>query len=140
MHFKAKLGVWIGVGLVTFLAMLVVNMAGNHLEQASTSSGEQAVVTGENLNESDSGTWLAEYESDGVRGASGIPVKTLPAGKAVLPTLLLIISGALVVGVERHKLSHTKRLSSLPVPKAVWSNTKLLQNQDFAAFIESSLK
>jgi hypothetical protein len=29
---------------------------------------------------------------------------------------------------------------SLPVPKAVWNNTKLLQNQDFAAFIESSLK
>jgi hypothetical protein len=29
---------------------------------------------------------------------------------------------------------------SLPVPKAVWNKTKLLQNQDFAAFIESSLK
>jgi hypothetical protein len=29
---------------------------------------------------------------------------------------------------------------SLPVPKAVWIQTKLLQNQDFAAFIESSLK
>jgi hypothetical protein len=29
---------------------------------------------------------------------------------------------------------------SLPVPKAVWIKTKLLQNQDFAAFIESSLK
>jgi hypothetical protein len=29
---------------------------------------------------------------------------------------------------------------SLPVPKAVWQKTKLLQNQDFAAFIESSLK
>ena len=29
---------------------------------------------------------------------------------------------------------------SLPVPNAVWSKTKLLQNQDFAAFIESSLK
>ena len=29
---------------------------------------------------------------------------------------------------------------SLPVPKAVWTRTKLLQNQDFAAFIESSLK
>lgn len=29
---------------------------------------------------------------------------------------------------------------SLPVPKAVWQNAKLLQNQDFAAFIESSLK
>jgi hypothetical protein len=29
---------------------------------------------------------------------------------------------------------------SLPVPKAVWRNTKPLQNQDFAAFIESSLK
>jgi len=28
---------------------------------------------------------------------------------------------------------------SLPVPKAVWTKTKLLQNQDFAAFIESSL-
>ena len=29
---------------------------------------------------------------------------------------------------------------SLPVPKAVWTKTKLLQNKDFAAFIESSLK
>jgi hypothetical protein len=29
---------------------------------------------------------------------------------------------------------------SLPVPKAVWIKTKLLQNQDFAAFIDSSLK
>lgn len=29
---------------------------------------------------------------------------------------------------------------SLPVPKAVWSATKLLQNRDFAAFIESSLE
>ncbi len=29
---------------------------------------------------------------------------------------------------------------SLPVPKAVWAKTKLLQNQDFAAYIDSSLK
>jgi hypothetical protein len=29
---------------------------------------------------------------------------------------------------------------SLPIPNAVWQRTKLLQNQDFAAFIESSLK
>jgi hypothetical protein len=29
---------------------------------------------------------------------------------------------------------------SLPVPEAVWIKTKLLQNHDFAAFIESSLK
>jgi hypothetical protein len=29
---------------------------------------------------------------------------------------------------------------SLPVPNAVWQKTKLLQNQDFAAFIDSSLK
>ena len=29
---------------------------------------------------------------------------------------------------------------SLPVPNAVWQRTKLLQNQDFAAFIDSSLK
>jgi hypothetical protein len=33
-----------------------------------------------------------------------------------------------------------KSFFSLPVPKAVWFKTKLLQNQDFAAFIESSLK
>ena len=33
-----------------------------------------------------------------------------------------------------------KSFFSLPIPKAVWNNTKLLQNQDFAAFIESSLK
>jgi hypothetical protein len=29
---------------------------------------------------------------------------------------------------------------SLPVSKAVWQRTKLLQNQDFVAFIDSSLK
>jgi len=29
---------------------------------------------------------------------------------------------------------------SLPVPQAVWTKTKLLQNQDFAAFIDSALK
>ena len=29
---------------------------------------------------------------------------------------------------------------SLPIPNSVWTKTKLLQNQDFAAFIESSLK
>ena len=28
----------------------------------------------------------------------------------------------------------------LPLPNAVWQRSKLLQNQDFAAFIESSLK
>jgi len=33
-----------------------------------------------------------------------------------------------------------KSFFSLPVPKAVWTKTKLLQNQDFAVFIESSLK
>jgi hypothetical protein len=29
---------------------------------------------------------------------------------------------------------------SLPVPKAVWQKTRFLQNQDFAAFVESALK
>jgi hypothetical protein len=29
---------------------------------------------------------------------------------------------------------------SLPIPKEVWTKTKLLQNHDFTAFIESSLK
>jgi hypothetical protein len=29
---------------------------------------------------------------------------------------------------------------SLPVPKAVWQKAKPLQNHDFAAFVESSLK
>ena len=29
---------------------------------------------------------------------------------------------------------------TLPVPRAVWIKTKLLQNQDFAAFIDSALK
>jgi hypothetical protein len=33
-----------------------------------------------------------------------------------------------------------KEFFSLPIPKAVWTKTKLLQNQDFAAFIESALK
>jgi hypothetical protein len=32
-----------------------------------------------------------------------------------------------------------KSFFSLPVPKAVWTKVKLLQNQDFAAFIDSSL-
>jgi hypothetical protein len=29
---------------------------------------------------------------------------------------------------------------SLPIPKAVWQRTRTLQNQDFAAFIDASLK
>ena len=33
-----------------------------------------------------------------------------------------------------------KSFFSLPVPKAVWTKVKLLQNHDFAAFIDSSLK
>lgn len=33
-----------------------------------------------------------------------------------------------------------KSFFSLPVPNAVWTKSKLLQNQDFAAFIDSSLK
>jgi hypothetical protein len=33
-----------------------------------------------------------------------------------------------------------KQFFSLPIPKAVWTKTKLLQNHDFAAFIEVSLK
>ena len=33
-----------------------------------------------------------------------------------------------------------KSFFSLPVPKAVWTKTKLLQNQDFAAFIDYSFK
>jgi hypothetical protein len=33
-----------------------------------------------------------------------------------------------------------RQFFSLPITNAVWSKTKLLQNQDFAAFIESALK
>jgi hypothetical protein len=33
-----------------------------------------------------------------------------------------------------------KSFFSLPVPHAVWTKTKLLQNHDFAEFIESSLR
>jgi hypothetical protein len=33
-----------------------------------------------------------------------------------------------------------KAFFSLPIPNAVWLKTKLLQNRDFAAFIDSSLK
>lgn len=33
-----------------------------------------------------------------------------------------------------------KAFISLPIPKAVWIKTKLLQNQDFAAFVDSSLE
>jgi len=33
-----------------------------------------------------------------------------------------------------------KSFLSLPVPNAIWQQTKLLQNHDFVAFIESSLK
>lgn len=46
---------------------------------------------------------------------------------------------SLVIKWEGGRLDIAQFLS-LPVPKAVWSKTKLLQNQDFAAYIESSLK
>jgi hypothetical protein len=40
---------------------------------------------------------------------------------------------------ERRLRRDVRMFFSLPVPKAVWTKTKLLQNQDFAAFIDSSL-
>jgi|GEM_PF-3946606 len=110
MRIKAKLGIWIGVGLVILFALLAVNMTGNHLERVSALPGEQALATGENLNESDNGTWLEEYESDGVRGVGGVPVKTLPAGKAALLGLLLVLSGALAVAVEGRKTGQKKTI------------------------------
>ncbi len=39
-------------------------------------------------------------------------------------------------GLERD----VRMFFSLPVPKAIWQKAKPLQNQDFVAFIESSLK
>jgi hypothetical protein len=41
---------------------------------------------------------------------------------------------------QENLLRDVKSFFSLPVPNAVWAKTKLLQNQDFAAFIDSSLK
>jgi hypothetical protein len=45
----------------------------------------------------------------------------------------------LLVKQEGQRLD-VKSFFSLPVPKTVWTKVKLLQNQDFAAFIDSSLK
>jgi hypothetical protein len=111
MRIKAKLGMWIGVGLVTLFALLGVNTAGNNLERASALSEEQTLATGENLNESDSGTWLAEYESDGVRGAGGVSARDLAARNIVLLALLLILTGAMAAGTEIRQAKQMERRS-----------------------------
>ncbi len=49
------------------------------------------------------------------------------------------IKGELVTRQEGFR-KDIQSFFSLPIPKAVWTKTRLLQNQDFAAFIDSSLK
>jgi hypothetical protein len=49
------------------------------------------------------------------------------------------MSNALVVEYDELRRDIAEFLS-LPIPNAVWQKTKLLQNQDFVEFIESSFK
>lgn len=56
-----------------------------------------------------------------------------------LNTVFYAMNDALVIewdGLRRD----VRSFFSLPIPHAVWSATKRLQNQDFAAYIDSSLK
>jgi len=96
MRINIKMGVLVGAGLVILFTILGVQVAGDdHDLQLPTMEG--------NINESDSGTWLAEYESDGVNGAGGVPATHLPPGEVVLPALFLIMTGALAVGTEKRR-------------------------------------
>lgn len=68
------------------------------------------------------------------------PVEELFVGLIIshLNTVFYATNDALVVEWEGLRRD-VKSFFSLPVPRAVWSKTKLLQNQDFAAFIDTSL-
>jgi len=90
----------VGAGLVILSLILWAQVAGDGHDQETGAPDLQSLETGGNINESDSGTWLAEYESDGIKAPGGVPTMRLPPGKAVLPALLLILTGALAVGME----------------------------------------
>ena len=94
------MGMLVGAGLVILFTILGVQVVRNSHGHGTGVPDRQSLEAGGNINESDSGTWLAEYESDGVKAAGGVPTTHLPPGKAVLPALLLILAGALAVGTE----------------------------------------
>ena len=91
---------FVAVGLVILLTVLGVQILNSSHNQGTAVSGQPAMATGGSINESDNGTWLAEYESDGINGAAGVSTAHLLPGKALLPALLLILTGILAVGIE----------------------------------------
>ena len=103
MRIKIKMAMFVAAGLVILLTILGVQILNSGHDQGTGEPDGQLMETGGNINESDSGTWLAEYESDGVKAPGGVPTTHLPPGKAVLPGLLLILTGALVVGTEMQR-------------------------------------
>lgn len=111
MRVNAKMGMFVGAGLVIMFTILGIQVAGDGHDQGTGAPDWQSLEAGGNINESDSGTWLAEYESDGVKGAGGVPTTHLPPGKAVLPALLLILTGALAVGTKMRRSRQTERMS-----------------------------
>lgn len=114
MRINAKIVILVGAGLVILLTILGVQVAGDGHGQETGLPDLQSPEAGGNINESDSGTWLAEYESDGVKVVGGVPTTHLPPGKAVLPALLLILTGVLTVGTEMRRSSQTERRSDGP--------------------------
>lgn len=114
MRINTKIGMIAGIGLVILFTILGVQVAGDGRDWGTGLPDRQSVEAGGNINESDSGTWLAEYESDGVKAPGGVPAMHLPPGKAVLPALLLILTGILAVGTEMRRSNQTERTANDP--------------------------
>jgi len=79
---------------------------------------------------------VVDLKNEPVTDAERLFVKTLIFH---LDTVRRASKKGLLVKIEGLN-SDVREFFSLPIPKAVWTKTKLLQNQDFAAFVESSLK
>jgi hypothetical protein len=107
MKINTKLGMLVGGGLVLLCTILGWQMLQCGRTQETAAADQPVLTTGETINTSDNGNWLAEYESDGVNGAGGVPAMHLSLEKVALPALLLILTGVFVAGIEtrRAKLS-----------------------------------
>ena len=114
MRINAKMVMLVGIGLVILFTILGAQVAGDGHDQGTGSPDRQSLEAGGNINESDSGTWLAEYESDGVKAPGGVPATHLPPGKAVLAALLLILTGILAVGTEMRRSNQTEQTVNDP--------------------------
>jgi hypothetical protein len=80
------------------------------------------------------------------RSVSGFGKSTRHARRKLFVTMVISHTNSVHEAIQDELLAKqdglrrdVKMFFSLPIPNAVWTSVKLLQNQDFAAFIESSL-